>query len=326
MQVRGIDFGHVLNSSGARGFFGEGYWFHRFIPGLNYSGATFVAKTTTLNARAGFMPLRDNWRPKELFPKCVVVKPFKGVALNSVGLSGPGVNSLLIEWKRLSSLRPDVLSPRGMGWMISVMSVSPDAVERSEEMIYIASHIAAHGLPANVGIQLNLSCPNVGLDPGYLVADAAAQVRALVRLDRPLFLKVNALFPVEAALELSSSPGVDGFIVSNTIPWGKLPDKIDWKGLFGSDVSPLAHIGGGGLSGSPLRPIVSAWIRDARKAGVMSKIVGGGGILSLSDSFDIIHAGADAIELGSISMLRPWRISRIIRYVNDMYEKHGRHS
>lgn len=323
MLVRGVDFGSVLNASGARGFFGEGYWFHRFIPGLDYSGTTFVAKTTTLNARAGNMPLRPNWRPKELMPKCVVVKPFKGVALNSVGLSGPGVNPLLLEWKRLATLHPEKLSRGGRGWMLSVMSVSPDAVERADEMRYISSHIAAHALPSNVGIQLNLSCPNVGLDPGYLVADARAQVESLSRLDRPLFLKVNVLFPVEAAMELSANAAVDGFIVSNTIPWGKLPDKIDWKGLFGSDVSPLAHIGGGGLSGAPLRPLVAEWIRLARKAGIRSKIVGGGGILSLTDAFDIIHAGANAIELGSISMLRPWRVRRIVRYVNDLFDKHG---
>lgn len=326
MLVRGIDFGHVLNASGARGFFGEGYWFHRLIPGLDYSGSTFVAKTTTLYQRAGNMPLRADWRPRELVPKCVVVKPLKGVALNSVGLSGPGINPLLVEWKRLSVLRPERLAGKGKGWMMSVMSVSPDAGDRAEEMRHIASHIFAHDLPQNVGIQLNLSCPNVGLDPSSLVTDAVAQVESLARLARPLFLKVNVLFPVEAALELSRHPHVDGLIVSNTIPWGKLPDRIDWKGLFGSDVSPLAHIGGGGLSGSPLRPLVAEWIRSARRAGVRAKIIGGGGILSLVDAFDIIHSGANAIELGSISMLRPWRIRRIVRYVNDLFDHHEGYS
>ncbi len=323
MLVRGIDFGHVLNASGARGFFGEGYWFHRFLPGLDYSGSTFVSKTTTLHSRAGNMPLGADHRPREIVPKCVVVKPFKGVALNSVGLSGPGVNPLLIEWKRLASLYPEKLAEKGRGWMLSVMSVSPTPEERAEEMQQITSYIASHDLPRNFGIQLNLSCPNVGLDPAHLVSDARAQIESLALLEVPLFLKVNVLFPVEAAVDLTRYRAVDGVIVSNTIPWGKLPDRIDWKGLFGSDVSPLAHIGGGGLSGAPLLPLVAEWIRCARKCGLSKRIIGGGGILSLSDAFALVHAGANAIELGSISMLRPWRVRRIIRYVNDLFDKHG---
>lgn len=316
MIVRGIDFGHVLNSSGARGFFGEGYWFHRYVPGLDYRGSTFVAKTTTLEERAGNMPLGRGWRPRELFPKCVVVKPFKGVTLNSVGLSGPGANSLLIEWKRLATLNPGSLVRDGKGWMLSVMSVSPEAAERAFEMRQIASLISIHGLPDNVGVQLNLSCPNVGLDPSVLVKDAQSQVEALAPLAHPLFLKINALFPVAAAVELSQLPAVDGFVVSNTIPWGKMADRIDWGCLFGSDVSPLAHIGGGGLSGKPLLPIVTDWVRSARELGLRKAIVGGGGILSVSDAAQMIVSEVDAIELGSVSILRPWRVASIVRYAN----------
>ena len=45
-------------------------------------------------------------------------------------------------------------------------------------------------------------------------------------------------------------------------------------------------------------------------------IVGGGGILSVRDAFDMLDAGANAIELGSVSILRPWRVAGIIRAVN----------
>ncbi len=310
MIVRGLDFGYVLNASGARGFFGEGYSFHKLVPGLSYRGSTFVAKTTTLGARAGNMPLRSDFRPREVFPKCVVVKPFKGVVLNSVGLSGPGIEPLLRRWE----------SRHDLPWMISVMSVESSSERRESEMKGIAEAIAGSSLPANVGVQLNLSCPNAGLDPSVLVEDALDQVSALAPLGRPLFLKVNALFPVSAALEISRVSSVDGFVVSNTIPWGKLPDRIDWLGLFGSGMSPLAHIGGGGLSGAPLLPIVGEWIRNVRSSGVSKPIVGGGGILSPSDALALLHAGADAVELGSVSILRPWRVSSIIDVVNRTME------
>ncbi len=307
MIVRGIDFGHVLNASGARGFFGEGYWFHRCIPGLNYRGSTFVAKTTTLEERAGNMPLGRMWRPRELMPKCIVVKPFKGVTLNSVGLSGPGIEPLLHIWSWDDPGRP---------WMISVMSVRDTAQGRAEEVLRMADLIDFVTLPAHVGVQLNLSCPNAGLDPSALVEDARSQVAALAPLGRPLFLKVNALFPVVAAVDLSRLQAVDGFVVSNTIPWGKLRGRIDWGGLFGTEVSPLAHLGGGGLSGRPLLPIVIEWVQAVRRAGLAKNVVGGGGILSVRDASDMILAGADAIELGSVSILRPWRVASIIRHAN----------
>jgi dihydroorotate dehydrogenase len=307
MIVRGVDFGHVLNSSGARGFFGEGYWFHRCVPGLNYRGSTFVAKTTTLEERAGNMPLGPRWRPRELVPKCIVVKPFKGVTLNSVGLSGPGIRPLLHAWNWNDPGRP---------WMISLMSVRDTPEGRAEEISRMSEVIDEFKLPSYVGVQLNLSCPNVGLDPAALVEDAAAQVDSLSLLGRPLFLKVNALFPVASAVSLSHFSAVDGFIVSNTIPWGKLRGDIDWKGLFGSEVSPLAHIGGGGLSGRPLLPLVTEWVRSARELGFRKAIVGGGGILSVSDAAQMIVSGVDAIELGSVSILRPWRVASIIKYAN----------
>jgi len=56
MILRGIEFGNVFNASGARGFFGEGYVYHRLWRpfGLSYDGSTFVAKTTTLLPSGSF--------------------------------------------------------------------------------------------------------------------------------------------------------------------------------------------------------------------------------------------------------------------------------
>jgi dihydroorotate dehydrogenase len=107
-------------------------------------------------------------------------------------------------------------------------------------------------------------------------------------------------------------------VVSNSIPWGKFRGRIDWKGLFGSEVSPLAGMGGGGLSGRPLLPIVMDWIRAARSSGLHKAIVGGGGILSSLDAAQMMSCGVDAIEIGSVSILRPWRVAGIIRHANSV--------
>jgi dihydroorotate dehydrogenase (NAD+) catalytic subunit len=165
-------------------------------------------------------------------------------------------------------------------------------------------------------LQINFSCPNVGLDLTHLTDEVHEVLDSAAKLEIPILVKLNALVPVEVVKTIAAHPSCDAIVCSNTIPWGKLPERIDWKGLFGSDTSPLAKYGGGGLSGKPLLPIVADWIRDVRAAGVTTPIVGGGGILCRQDAERLLDVGADAVEIGSVSILRPWRVRSIIRYVN----------
>lgn len=311
MKLRGIDWGNVFNASGARGFFGEGYWFHKVWKplGLNYDGATFVAKTTTLEPRKGNMLLDEKHRPAKLVPDCIVVKPWKGVVLNSVGLSGPGAYNLISDWAKLPGR-----------FFVSFMSVESSPERRLREAKEFCDHlqllVSVKGVD-QLGLQVNFSCPNVGLDVKKQLTEEMAKTLTLVEpLGIPTLIKINALLPVDALRGVANHRACDGIVVSNTIPWGQLPDRIDWKDLFGSDTSPIAQYGGGGLSGKPLLPLVCEWIQRARTAGISVPIVGGGGILSQEDAGQMLDAGADAIELGSVGILRPWRVRGIINYVN----------
>lgn len=312
MNLKGVKFNLVWNASGAKGFFGEGYWFHRIAKssGLNFGNTTFVAKTTTLNPRTGNMLLKEDFSPKELFPRCIIVKPLKGVALNSVGLSGPGALKLFETGLWQKSMEP---------FFISFMSVAEDAQIRIKELQQFIA-IFKHYLPsfhAPVGLQINYSCPNVGINPEKLFSEAADGLNTASCLDIPLIPKFNVLFPIDFAVEFSKHRACDAICVSNTIPWGQLPEFIDWEGLFGTKESPLAHLGGGGLSGKPLLPLLVDWVKRARKAGLKKPINAGGGILSKKDARMVLDAGADSIFLGSIAFLRPWRIRGIISSVNN---------
>lgn len=312
MKLRGVEWGHVMNASGARGFAGEGYWFHEFFGplGLRYDGCTFVTKTTTLMKRSGNMWLDADHRPLSLVPDCIVVRPMTGVVLNAVGLSGPGAKTIL------SQLR----ERRGIERMVvSFMSVETEAKARiSEALSFVQmfrSFVESKGMD-NVALQVNFSCPNVGLDPTHLVDEVAEVLDATVRLGVATMVKLSALVPVETACKLAQHDGCDAIVCSNTIPWGQLADRIDWKGLFGSNESPLKRYGGGGLSGKPLLPIVESWIRSAVGHGMKKPIVGGGGVLRRKDADCLLDAGASAIELGSVAILRPWRVASIIGHVN----------
>ncbi len=308
LTLRGVPFQRVANAAGARNFDGAGYPFHALVPGLNFENATFVAKTTTLEARPGNMPLKDDHRtPAQFKPDCIRVHPWKGIVLNAVGLSGPGAQSVLSQQALLRWPNP---------FFVSFMSIKQTATERLTELTVFRSLLGTF-LPlyaAKVGLEINFSCPNVGVKHKELCAEIQETLDQLRTLKIPVVVKLSPLFPVEQACVLAKHPALDALCMGNTIPWGEMPDAIPWKRLFGTEVSPLAHLGGGGLSGAPLKPIVEGWIRNARVAGFKKPIIACGGILQERDIDDLIVAGADAVQLGTVAIVRPWRVRRLVQH------------
>lgn len=325
MKLRGEEWAPVFNASGARGFFGEGYWFHKpwWPLGLRWSRAEFVAKTTTLCPRKGNMALRPDHAPAQWNPPCILVKPLAGVTLNSVGLSGPGAEVLFAKWReawKRQKIR------RGFISFMSVQDSPGGRLAEAEGFARLFHEFALQVGTMRCGLQVNFSCPNVSLPTEKLVSEVGAILGAFRESNVagvPVIAKFSAATHVGDVVKACQGlRDCDGISVSNTIPWGKLPDRIDWKGLFGSDESstarpksPLAHLGGGGLSGKPLLPVVRDWILDARKLGFIKPIIGGGGILSQRDADVMLDVGADAVELGSVAILRPWRVAGIINHV-----------
>src|SRR5713226_7227415 len=123
MKLRGIEFGHVLDASGARGWFGEGYSFHRLGKpiGLNFKGSTFVAKTTTLDKRDPNHALRhDGITPRVLGQHLVKFNRRKNAVLNALGLPGPGFRALLKKghWQKITE-----------PFFLSFMAIAADADE-----------------------------------------------------------------------------------------------------------------------------------------------------------------------------------------------------
>ncbi len=314
MELRGIKFKKVWCASGVQGFFGEGYWFHQPLKpfGLDFAGATFVAKTTTLLENKGNMELNPDFTPRELLPDCIWAPPWKDYALNAIALSGPGARALFerYEWQK-----------RTKPFFISFMSIEDTPEKRLEELRCFLNvlNIYVHELEdfrAPVGLQINYSCPSVGLHLDALLREVSDALDTASRARIPLMPKFNLLIPVEAARDISRHPACDGICMSNTIPFNQLPKDMRRK-LFGFAPSPLAKYGGGGLSGGPLLPFLLAWLTKARRVGLEKPINGGGGILSLGDAKAVLYAGADSIFLGSIAFKRPWRVRHIIHTLQN---------
>ena len=126
-----------------------------------------------------------------------------------------------------------------------------------------------------MGVELNMSCPNVGHInwPKTLFADAlATEVPVVVKLP-----PVNYRLMVDSALE----QGVRVFHACNTLP-----------------------VPGGGLSGAPLKPIALQCVRELRQLSGDDPLhlIAGGGIRRPQDLEDYRAAGADTFAIGTIVM------------------------
>jgi dihydroorotate dehydrogenase len=319
LVLGGQPFGQVFCASGARGFFGEGYPYHRYWRwlGMDWSGTGFVSKTITTHPRSGNLPLHsDGVTPQErLIPRAMIVKPRTGHILNAIGLSNAGV-----DW----ALNSGTWQQRTDHFMISYMSTAPTTEERLAETGYFV-HKLAGALPqfrGHVAVQANRACPNTGHLPEEFFCETTATLDILGDLGVPIVVNFNSVVPRSVLVATAAHPTCAALWIGNTIPWGD--PHIKWRALFGQDISPLERRklpvpGGGGLSGPACMPLTAERVRQARRAGITKPIVAGNGIQHPRDVRLLARAGADAIFIGSVAIVRPWRMSRIIQTAHQLF-------
>lgn len=297
-------FGKVFMTSGVKGLDGNGYWYDKFlnlIPGHSSEGATLILKTVTLNKRDGNIPLDDKLQPISYFPSCVRLYPFSGAIMNSVGVSNPGIKSMLDKgiWQKLD-----------LPILISIIPVEKDRKSRVEEIKKIKDIIHEYKYsfecPRKIGIQLNVSCPNVSISIDEYIQDLIYYISILQELKMSIDVKINVLVPPEKLENCAFM--CDIITCSNTIPYSYFSDKIDWR-----KYRLPKYPNQGGLSGNPIKPFVLDWIKRFKDCYSDYPIKGCGGIMSKNDVDLYKEAGADAIEIGSVKALRPWRVKSIIK-------------
>lgn len=319
IALRGINFSVVENACGAVNFFGEGFPFHRWwkFAGLTFRGCGFVAKTTTLQPRLrpdlkeGNMEMEaDGTTPKQWKPPCIIAKPWPGVMLNAVGLSGPGAASLFNDGR---------WQARTVPFWLSFMSVANTKQERLVELEEFCWMLVLH-LPdfqAPVGLEINISCPNVDHAQEELIGEAADICDRAGVLQIPLRLKFGPTASPAAIKNAAAHPACDAITLGNTLAWKDISSIMRLK-LFGTLISPLAQYGGGGLSGWPLLPMIEDQMWHVRQMGFTKPIWACGGIDSVSAVRRVYDAGATGYQLGSVAVLRPWRMPRLIRFANSL--------
>src|SRR3989344_1582523 len=325
MEIRGVHFAPIFIASGAAGFFDpKEYWYHRLgspwkIAGLTFARAGITAKTMTLLPTKGNLPMQsDGVTPKEWMPKCMVVNSLKQVVLNSVGLSNRGAPDLLARniWQQRTG------GPFRLSFMAPFREneTTQDRLDQYQELTKILLKERTHTWRSEIGLEVNISCPNTYEDPSHFRNETGQILDITGALNIPTLCKVSAVESVQVVAEIAKHPHCDAITMSNSIPWGKLPNQIDWKGLFGTTESPLAHIGKGGLSGWPLRRVIIKWLQEAADSAFPKPVSACGGINSAQAAREVCAIPiVKEFQVGTAGMLYPWRMKSIIGTAYELF-------
>ncbi|HEV7148907.1 MAG TPA: dihydroorotate dehydrogenase [Pedococcus sp.] len=234
--------------------------------------------------------------------------------LNSIGLQGPGITAFVekdLAWLKAAGART----------LVSI------AGNTSGEFADVAATLrASDAFDAVVGVEVNISCPNVANRGLVFACDpmASAKVIALVReqlpRDIPIFAKLTPdVTDIVAVAQASVKAGADGLTMINTL----LGMVIDTDRL-----RPQVAGVTGGLSGPAIRPVAvrAIWqTRAAMREGRLPTvpIIGVGGVRTGRDALELVAAGASAIQVGTATFNDPTAPVRVGRELRDLLQDRG---
>ncbi len=264
--------------------------------GVEYSDAVDVdrlgaicCKGTTLKPRVGNVPPRIAETP--------------GGLLNSIGLQNPGVDAVIERY-----------AGTWAGWRTAVIvNVAGESVADYVEVVR-----RLDGVAGIAGIELNISCPNVGKGGLQFAIDAGAagDVTAAVRraTDLPLLVKLSPnvadIRPIARAIEAA---GADALTAINT---------LSGIAVAPSRSRPLLGNIYGGLSGPAIKPVALRIVYEVTQV-VDIPIVATGGITELADVLDYLAVGAAAVQVGTAVLADPALPVRLVDELETECRRRG---
>ena len=212
--------------------------------------------------------------------------------LNSIGLQNPGVDAVLAKYAATWS-----------AWRVPVI------VNVAGESIADFTEVARRldGQPGIAGIELNISCPNVGKGGIQFAidAEAAAAVTAAVRraTDLPLLVKLSPnVADVRPIARAIADAGADALTAINTLS-GIAVGPARTKPLLGNIY--------GGLSGPAIKPVALRIVYEVSQV-VDIPVVAIGGVTELADVLDYLAVGAVAVQVGTAIFADPTLPARLV--------------
>lgn len=248
--------------------------------------------------------------PREGLPTPRMAETPSGM-LNAIGLQNPGID----RW-----LEKDLPWLQGRGAKV-IASIAGRTVDDYREVTRRLRRQAGV-----VGIEVNLSCPNVehrGLVFACSGEQSAEVIRAVKReADVPVVAKLTAdVTDIVSIARSVVDAGADGLTLINT--------------LLGMAIDPetgrprLSNVYGG-LSGPAIKPVALRNVHQVHQAMPDVPIIGCGGVRTVADVVEFIRAGATAVAVGTATFvdpfvgqtlvddLRSWLAQRGIRSVREL--------
>lgn len=271
----------------ASGTFGYGTEYSEVVEVDRLGG--ICCKGTTLRARVG------NPTPR--------VTETPGGMLNSIGLQNPGVDAVLAKY-----------ASTWAGWRVPVIvNVAGESVG---DYVEVAKRL--DGMPGVAGIELNISCPNVGRGGLQFAidADAAAGVTAAVRraTDLPLLVKLSPnvadIRPIARAI---ADAGADALTAVNT---------LSGIAVAGSRTKPLLGNIYGGLSGPAIKPVALRIVYEVSQV-VDIPVIAIGGVTDIDDVLDFLAVGAVAVQVGTAIFADPTLPVRLVTELEGLCRARG---
>lgn len=234
--------------------------------------------------------------------------------LNSIGLQGPGIHAFVEEdlaWLKSAGARA----------LVSIAGSS------SGEFADVAAALrASDSFGAVVGVEVNISCPNVANRGLVFACDplASAKVIALVReqlpRDIPIFAKLSPdVTDIASIASACVKAGASGLTMINTL----LGMSIDTDRM-------RPQLGGitGGLSGPAIRPVAVRAIWQVRAAMDQGRfrsvpIIGVGGVRTGRDALELVAAGASAVQVGTATFNDPMAPMRVLGELEALLDAKG---
>jgi dihydroorotate dehydrogenase (NAD+) catalytic subunit len=224
-----------------------------------------------------------------------------GGLMNSIGLENMGVEDFVTR-----ALPPLLATGATVG--VNILGRSPEEYGR------LAARLA--GTEAHF-LEVNVSCPNVAKGGAAFGSDPVAVdeiCRAVKEMGKPFLVKLTPLVSdITAVAKAAEGAGAAAVALINTLP-----------GL-GVDLArrrPRLGGGFGGLSGPAIKPLALRQVWLCAQA-LKIPVVGLGGITTAEDALEFILAGAEAVEVGTATLIDPRAPLVILEGLRDWLRREG---
>ncbi len=284
VKIAGVEFSNPLIA--ASGTFGFGKEYGELYPLSALGGIS--CKGITLKKRDGNPSPRIAETPSGM--------------LNAVGLQNPGV---------------DVFIKEDLPWLKkqNTTIIANIAGNTFEEYCEMAEKLSGTDVDM---IELNISCPNVkqggvqfGTSPSG-VHEITSQVRK--HCTKPLIVKLSPnVTDIAEIARAAESGGADAVSLINTLTGM----RIDINSR-----RPIIHNNTGGMSGSAVFPVAVRMVWQVANA-VQIPVIGLGGITTWQDAVEMMIAGADALQIGTVLFTDPYAPIKIAQGMENFLDENG---